>query len=67
MPKDIDNQIAIKSVAKVQDFCSPLRALGIIGFSHTMTFGGGELAMLTDSSDFFQYYYKHRAHDFCQS
>lgn len=65
MTKAIDRFISIQAQHFMRTCCKSLQRLGIVNFSHDMTFPKGELAMLTTDANIFRLYFKERIPAVC--
>lgn len=65
MAKNLDNFITIKGLDFIKSICDPLKALGIGNFHHDITFGKGEISMLTTEPEIFRLYYNKRLPAIC--
>lgn len=54
----ISKSICFKSADKIADMTRSLETIGINTFAHDITFGRGQLSVLTDHTDIFEFYYK---------
>lgn len=58
MITSMSRYITVKHLRFIQDICQPLIKRGIVDFAHDITFGHGQLSMLTTLSELFSIYYK---------
>jgi len=65
MAKSFDNFVTIKGLDSIKSICNPLKAVGINIFHHDITFGKGEISMLTTEPEIFKLYYQKRIPAIC--
>lgn len=65
MSQTIENFTTITGLDLIKSICSPFKAMGIANFHHDITFGKGEISMLTTEPEIFKLYYKNRLPAVC--
>lgn len=65
MSQTIDNFTTMQGLDLIKSICSPLKAMGIGNFHHDITFGKGEISMLTTEPEIFKLYYNKRLPAVC--
>lgn len=57
--------LSIKAAETIAQITNPLQELGIFSFSHDITFDKGQISILSNSTEVFEYYYKNQVPAVC--
>ena len=56
---------SIRATKFIQEICKPLQGIALTNFMHDITFEQGQISMLVNSKDVFQFYYNNRVPTLC--